>query len=112
MATRRSSTICTSAERERTGGTVLGYEYKLDFEVLDPTRVDERLRGVAGFEGLDCDRGLYAYRRMSAGDIPDLFAKLEADGVYLCDNGPGREVIKDIRAALEEFAPDADLREL
>ncbi len=90
----------------------MGFEYKIAFEVGDPTRVDRSLRNVAGFEGLDADRGLYCYRRTSTGGIPDLFAKLDADGVYLCDNGPGREVIRDIRAALSEYAPGADLREL
>jgi hypothetical protein len=84
----------------------------LDFEVRDPARIDERLRGVAGFEGVDAAHQLYAFRRRSTGRMPDLFAKVEPDGVYLCDNGLGTEIIRDIRAALAELAPDADLREL
>jgi len=81
----------------------------LDFEVRDPVEIDERLRGVVGFEGLDAAHRLYAFRRRSTGRMPDLFAKVEPGGLYICDNGLGRDIMRDIRAALADLAPAAGL---
>ncbi|HEY7370770.1 MAG TPA: hypothetical protein VIF57_01235 [Polyangia bacterium] len=41
----------------------MGFEYRLDFEVREPAQIDERLRGVAGFEGVDAVHRLYTFRR-------------------------------------------------
>ena len=90
----------------------MGYEYKLDFDLRDPDGVDLCLRRVAGFEAFDSARGLYAFRRESVGAMPDAYAAIENDWVYLCDNGGARAIVDDIRVALVTYAFGAELREL
>ena len=90
----------------------MGYEYKLDFEVRDPNGVEVCLRRVAGFEVFDSTHGLYTFRRLSTGAMPDAHAAIEKDGVYLCDNGGARAIVDDIRASLAIYTFGAALREL
>jgi hypothetical protein len=87
----------------------MGYEYRLDFPIGNPSDVDAALRAVAGFERYDPDYHLYYFRRQSTGAMPDAQIKIEKYGLYLCDNGCGFAVLEDIRAAL---APTATLDEL
>ena len=90
----------------------MGYEYMLDFEVADPSELDALLRKIPGFERYDPTYELYYFRRQATGAMPDAQVKIEAHGVYACDNGCGFAVLEDIRAALASIAPAATLREL
>lgn len=90
----------------------MGYEYQLDLEVDDREKLDGILRSIVGFERYDAAYDLYYFRRKATGEMPDAHAKIDEQGLYLCDNGCGFAVLEDIRAALAAFAPGATLREL
>lgn len=90
----------------------MGYEYQLDFDVAEPSEVDEVLRSVPGFERLSLEFGLYSFRRTATGSMPDADAKIEPSGVYVCDHGGGYEVVKDIQATLGARGYRTRLREL
>jgi hypothetical protein len=90
----------------------MGYESMLEFDVAEPNAVDQLLRGIPGFERYDPAYELYLFRRVATGSMPDAHAKIEAGGVYVCDNGCGAEVVSDIRAALSAIAPHLTVREL
>ena len=90
----------------------MGCEYMVEFDVHDPDAVTALLRGIAGFEHHDPQCDLYTYRRRATGRMPDAHAKLEPGGVYLCDNGCGDDVVRDIHAALSAVDPAATTREL
>ncbi len=90
----------------------MGFEYMLDFNVGSPAEVDGRLRRVAGFERFDSEHRLYIYRRRTTAGMPDAYAKLEHDGVYVCDNGGAQSIVDDICIAIAPLAGRAELREL
>lgn len=89
----------------------MGYEYRLDFELAHGPRADSILRSIPGFESCAAN-GLYAFRRNATGAMPDAYAKIEASGIYVCDNGSAFQIVKDIQAAFAAVGLDAELREL
>jgi hypothetical protein len=91
----------------------MGAEYMLDFEVDNRREIDGLLRDISGFEGYDPRYSLYNFRRTSTGKMPDAHAKIEENGVYVCDNGAsGCAVVQDIRAAVSALAPSYTFRDL
>jgi hypothetical protein len=88
----------------------MGYEYQLDFEHPDPAQADQVLRAIRGFEG--CTGGLYSFRRHSTGSMPDAYATIEADGIYVCDNGGARQIVREIQEAFAAIGLRAEPREL
>jgi hypothetical protein len=79
----------------------MGFEYRLDFGRVDATQADQILRSVQGFESFDPELGTYSFRKRSTGDMPDLHAKVDATGIYLC-TGPGvmRSMLRILGALL------------
>jgi len=90
----------------------MGYEYMLDFEVVERGDADRVLRSVAGFEGFDPKFGLYYFRRTATGAMPDAQAAIENAGIYVCDNGVAYQVVRDIQAAFAAIGLRAEPREL
>jgi len=90
----------------------MGHEFQLDFEVPDRSEADRVLRSVHGFEGFDEKYGLYLFRRVASGPMPDATAKIETDGIYVCDNGGASDVLDDIRAAFAAIGLRAEPRPL
>jgi hypothetical protein len=94
------------------GEQAMGYEYRLDFEVRDRAEADRVLRNVPGFDGFNPKFELYSFRRQSTGTMPDADAKIEPSAIYICDYGPGYQVVRDIQAAFSAIGLHAELREL
>jgi len=90
----------------------MGYEYQLDFDVIEPSDVDVALRSIQGFERYIPEFGLYSFRRAATGSMPDADAKIESSGVYICDHGGSHQILADIQAALGSLGYRTTLREL
>lgn len=90
----------------------MGCEYSLDLEVLDRELADRVLRSIPGFEGYDATCELYSFRRAAVGGMPDVWAKIEERGVWVCWNAGAHALIPEIQAALAAAGLDAELREL
>jgi hypothetical protein len=90
----------------------MGYEYMLDFEVVERGEADRVLRSVAGFEGFDPTFELYSFRRASTGAMPDAQAAIKKAGIYVCDNGGSYQIVSDIQAAFSAIGLRAEPREL
>jgi hypothetical protein len=93
-------------------GLTMGYEYMLDFEVVERSEADRVLRSVAGFETFDPKLELYYFRRTAAGAMPDAKAAIQTAGIYVCDNGGAYQVVRDIQAAFAAIGLQAEPREL
>jgi hypothetical protein len=91
----------------------MGYEYELAFEVKNRQELDELLRRVSGFDGYDTRYELYLFRRSSIGEMPDAHAKINENGLYVCNNGAnGLSVLQDIRSAVSVLVPFYTFRDL
>jgi hypothetical protein len=90
----------------------MGYEYKLDFELVNREQADLVLRGIVGFVAHDRDFELYSFRRVATGVMPDAHAKIDPSGVYVCINGGSHEILRDIQIAFAAVGLCAEPREL
>lgn len=90
----------------------MGCEYMLEIAIENPTQVDAVLRGIPGYESFDPKCQLYAFRRKATGTMPDVMAKIESRGLYLCDNGGAFEIVTEIRGALAAMGWSGELSEL
>lgn len=90
----------------------MGYEHRLQIEVPNHAMADELLRGIDGFEKYDEKLGLYSFRRASTGAMPDVDAKIEAAGIYLCSYGGSFAIIEEIQAAFAASGLEGELVEL
>ncbi|MFO0565113.1 MAG: hypothetical protein U0263_05595 [Polyangiaceae bacterium] len=90
----------------------MGYERMLDCEITDASAVDRQLRAIEGFERYDSEYSLYFFRRVSTGKMPDLQAKIEATGIYVCDNGPGTPISEEIALRMAALGLGQRWREL
>ena len=90
----------------------MGYEYELDFGLVDRGQADVILRGIVGFVAHDRDLELYSFRRAATGVMPDAHAKIEPSGVYVCINGGSHEILRDIQSAFAAVGLRAEPREL
>jgi len=90
----------------------MGYEYKLDVQLTDLEQADLVLRAIPGFEAYDAEFTLYSFRRDATGAMPDAHVKIEASGIYVCENGGSSQIVGEIRAAFAAIGFPAEPREL
>ncbi len=84
----------------------MGFEYRLDFTYADRQEVDALLRGLEGFEGRDEQFGGYYFRaKDNDGQMPDLEARIDEEGLYVCVYGGagGRFLRRLMSAVLSEY---------
>jgi len=90
----------------------MGYEYRLQLDLPSRAQVDKLLRGIVGFEKFSEEFELYSFRRESTGVMPDVDAKIEASGIYLCSYGGSFDLVTEIQAAFAAIGLHAELVEL
>jgi hypothetical protein len=81
------------------GSAAMEFEYRLELGPIEAVEADRILREVEGFERFDPAFGTCSNRRRSTGDMPDLDAKIEPTGIYVCDHGCGADTLESIRRA-------------
>ena len=77
----------------------MGCDYNINFKIGDIQEVSELLKALPHF--LEAkpfqNRDQYLYRTPeNSGVLPSGLAEIEVNGVYFCDYGEGREILKEL----------------
>jgi hypothetical protein len=91
----------------------MGIEYKLSFSFSDIRKIQRLLTLISSFSRFEHNVEMYEFRSSdSFGEMPNVFVKIEPDGLYLCNNGGGKKILADlVRQVESEFGP-CELEEL
>jgi hypothetical protein len=69
----------------------MGIEYKLSFSFSDIRKIQRLLTLISSFSRFEHNVEMYEFRSSdSFGEMPNVFVKIEPDGLYLCNNGGGK----------------------
>ena len=75
----------------------MGIEYKLNFPLSDIRDIQRLLTLISSFSRFEPNAEMCEFRNSdNLGEIPNVFVKIEADGLYLCNNGSGKKIIEDL----------------
>jgi hypothetical protein len=56
---------------------------------------------------------MYEFRNSdNLGEMPNVFVKIESDGLYLCNNGDGKRILEDLIQRIEDEFGLGELEEL
>ncbi len=93
----------------------MGFEFKIRLSKLDPDQAGQVLRAAPFYSDYDPANELFNFRNRGKqpSDWPALWAKIDSDGIYLCDNGD-REVFQavvdyirhNVNEATQDFCMD------
>lgn len=70
-------------------GVGMGFEFKIRLSKLDPDQTGPLLRAAPFYSDYDLAYELFNFRHPGKpfSERPDLWAKIDSDGIYLCHNG-------------------------
>ena len=91
----------------------MGIEYKLSFSSSDIQKIQRLLTLISSFSQFDPNAEIYEFRRSdNLGKMPNVFVKIESDGLYLCNNGGGEKLLEDLVQKIESEFGSCELEEL
>lgn len=95
----------------------MGFEYKIHLTKLYPEEAGQLLRAAPFYSDYDPTNEFFNFRNQGKPftDWPDLWAKIDADGIYLCHNGDKeifKAVVDYLRQSVNEYTQDFCLEEL
>ncbi len=81
----------------------MGDEYTLSFRVDAKEDVENAFKALPSFDRVYelHGRRVFEFRaETNAGEMPCASASVTDDGIYFCDNGPGAEILEELREIL------------
>ncbi len=91
----------------------MGIEYKLHFSLPDIRKTQRLLTLISSFSRFEPNTEMYEFRNSDGlGEVPNVFVKIESDGLYLCNNGDGKKILEDLIQQIEGEFGSGELREL
>jgi len=76
----------------------MGFEYKIEFEYDSETELDQLLRRLDGFDGVETQFGGYRFCADGPREgMPDVEVRIQAAGLYACVyGGEGSRLFRDL----------------
>jgi hypothetical protein len=91
----------------------MGIEYKLHFPLSDIRKIQRLLTLISSFSGFEPNAEMYEFRNSdNLGEMPNVFVKIESDGLYLCNNGDGKKILEDLIQQIEGEFGSGELEKL
>ena len=94
----------------------MGYEFKIAVSPWSPEKVEQILRSVPEFSGVEPEFGQLQFRSQASADphsMPDAHAMVQEDHLYFCDNGgAGADILKRLIRSLESESEEVVSEEL
>jgi hypothetical protein len=91
----------------------MGMEYKLSFPLSDIREIQRLLTLISSFSRFEPNAEIYEFRNSdNLGEMPNVFVKIESDGLYLCNNGDGKTILEDLIQRIEDKFGSGELEEL
>ena len=77
----------------------MGCEYNINFKMDDTQEVSELLKALPYFLEVKSfqNRNQYIFRTSgNSGALPSGLAEIDANGIYFCDYGEGRDILREL----------------